>query len=47
MFNAFRYGFLGASDISLAASYAISIGFIVVLYLFSLDLLRKGHGIRT
>ena len=47
MVNAFRYGFLGASDISLAASYAISIGFIVVLYLFSLYLLRKGHGIRT
>jgi hypothetical protein len=28
-------------------SYAISTGFIVVLYLFSLYLLRKGHGIRT
>ena len=47
MVNAFRYGFLGASDISLAASYAISIGFIVILYLLSLYLLRKGHGIRT
>ncbi len=47
MVNAFRYGFLGVSDISLVLSYAISIGFIVVLYLFSLYLLRKGHGIRT
>jgi ABC-2 type transport system permease protein len=47
MVNAFRYGFLGASDISLTTSYAISIAFIVVLYLFSLYLLRKGHGIRT
>jgi ABC-2 type transport system permease protein len=47
MVNAFRYGFLGVSDISLALSYAISIGFIVVLYLFSLYLLRTGHGIRT
>ena len=47
MVNAFRYGFLGTSDISLTTSYAISIGFIVVLYLFSLYLLRKGHGIRT
>ena len=47
MVNAFRYGFLGISDISLALSYAISIGFIVVLYVFSLYLLRSGHGIRT
>jgi ABC-2 type transport system permease protein len=47
MVNAFRYGFLGVSDISLALSYAISIGFIVILYAFSLHLLRKGHGIRT
>jgi ABC-2 type transport system permease protein len=47
MVNAFRYGFLGVSDISLVTSYAISIGFIIVLYLFSLHLLRTGHGIRT
>jgi ABC-2 type transport system permease protein len=47
MVNAFRYGFLGISDISLATSYTISIGFIVVLYLFSLHLLRTGQGIRT
>ena len=47
MINAFRYGFLGISDISLAMSYSISIGFIVLLYSFSIYLLRKGHGIRT
>lgn len=47
MVNAFRYGFLGVSDISLLTSYAISIGFIFALYVFSLYLLRKGHGIRT
>ena len=47
MINAFRYGFLGITDISLLASYGISIGFIVVLYSFSIYLLRKGHGIRT
>jgi len=47
MVNAFRYGFLGVSDINLATSYAICIGFIVALYTFSLYLLRKGHGIRT
>jgi ABC-2 type transport system permease protein len=47
MVNAFRYGFLGVSDISLTTSYAIIIAFIITLYLFSLYLLRKGHGIRT
>jgi len=47
MINAFRYGFLGITDISLLASYSISIGFIVVLYTFSIYLLRKGQGIRT
>jgi ABC-2 type transport system permease protein len=47
MINAFRFGFLGVSDIPLAASYGISIGFIVLLYAFSIRLLRKGHGIRT
>lgn len=45
--NAFRYGFLGISDISLVTSYAISCGFIAALYLFSLYLLRTGRGIRT
>lgn len=47
MVNAFRYGFLGITDISLVVSYVISIGFIVTLYVFSLRLLSKGHGIRT
>ena len=47
MVNAFRYGFLGITDISLWLSYLISIGFIVGLYLFSLYLLRTGYGIRT
>ena len=47
MINAFRFGFLGVSDISLSASYGISIGFIMLLYTLSIRLLRKGHGIRT
>jgi ABC-2 type transport system permease protein len=47
MVNAFRYGFLGVSDINLITSYTIIIGFIIALYVFSLYLLRKGHGIRT
>ena len=47
MINAFRYGFLGISDIRLAVSYAISIAFIALLYGFSILLLRRGYGIRT
>jgi ABC-2 type transport system permease protein len=47
MVNAFRYGFLGISDISLMTSYVIIIAFICTLYIFSLYLLKKGHGIRT
>ena len=47
MVNAFRYGFLGVSDINLSTSYVIIIAFIVLLYTFSLYLLKKGHGIRT
>ena len=45
--NAFRYGFLGVSDIPLAASYAISLGFIVILFVFSLWLLKVSHGLRS
>jgi ABC-2 type transport system permease protein len=47
MVNAFRYGFLGVSDISLTTSYVIITAFICTLYIFSLYLLRRGHGIRT
>ncbi len=47
MVNTFRYGFLGVTDIDLFTAYAIIIGFIVALYVFSLHLLRTGHGIRN
>ncbi len=47
MVNAFRFGILGVSDISLWSSYTIIIGFIAALFTFSLYLLNKGHGIRT
>ncbi len=46
MVNAFRYGILGISDINLGLSYAIIIGFIVLLAGISLYLLEKGVGIR-
>jgi ABC-2 type transport system permease protein len=47
MVNAFRYGFLGISDINLLASYAIILGFVAGLFGFSLHLLSKGKGIRS
>lgn len=47
MINAFRYGFLGISDISLSTSYTIIIAFSVVLFLINLRLLNKGYGIRS
>lgn len=46
MVNAFRYGFLGISDISIGLSYLIIAGFLLLLYGFALYLLRVGHGIR-
>jgi ABC-2 type transport system permease protein len=47
MVNAFRYGFLGLSDINIWYSYSIVIVFITALFTFSLYLLNKGYGIRT
>jgi ABC-2 type transport system permease protein len=46
MVNTFRYGFLGISDISIGVSYAIILGFILILYSYALYLLRTGYGIR-
>lgn len=47
MVNAFRFGFLGLSDINIWYSYVIVIVFIAAMFAFSLYLLNKGHGIRT
>ncbi len=47
MINAFRFGILGVSDISLTASFAIIIGFIVALFIVGVRLLDRGVGIRT
>ncbi len=46
MINAFRFGFLGVSDISLLFSYAIIISFSITLFLVNLRLLNTGYGIR-
>lgn len=47
MVNAFRYGILGVSDISIGTAYAIIIAFIVLLYSLSLYLLNRGIGLRS
>ncbi len=47
MVNAFRYGFLGESDIPVGTAYAVIGVFILVLGAYSLHLLRTGRGLRS
>lgn len=46
MVNAFRFGFLGVSDVNVKLAYAIMIGTAVVLYVACVWLLQKGVGTR-
>ena len=46
MVNAFRYGILGVSDISIGFAYMIVIVFVVGLFSLNLVLLNRGVGIR-
>jgi len=47
MVNAFRYGFLGTSDVSLAFSYGMIVFFIVCFFALSLYLLTHSRGLRA
>ncbi len=47
MVNAFRYGFLGISDVSLGLSFAVLGVFIVSLYTIAMVLITKGIGLRS
>ena len=47
MVNAFRYGLLGISDVPLGVAYALMVGFVVVLTVFALYLLKRGIGLRS
>jgi len=47
MINAFRFGILGVSDIDSQLAFAIILLFIIVLFGYSLWLLRRGTGIRA
>jgi ABC-2 type transport system permease protein len=46
MVNAFRYGFLGTSDVDVRLSFGIMIAFAVVLYALAMYLMRRGIGMR-
>lgn len=46
MVNAFRYGFLGVSDVNVGLAYTIMIGSAVVLYAACVWLLHRGVGTR-
>ena len=46
MVNAFRYGFLGVSDVNVAQAFAIMIALAVALFATALTLLNRGTGIR-
>lgn len=45
--NAFRYGFLGVSDIPLTHAFAMALGVILALIWLALFLLRRGIGIKS
>jgi ABC-2 type transport system permease protein len=47
MVNAFRYGFLGFSDVSVAVSFGVMGGFIVVLLVIILVLFKRGAGLKN
>lgn len=47
MINAFRYGMIGVSDVEIEMAFAMTLGFIVLLTVFSLVLLHKGIGIKN
>ena len=46
MVNAFRYGFLGTSDVSVVGAFAIMIVCVAVLFTWAMVLLGRGTGIR-
>lgn len=47
MVNAFRYGFLGISDVPIGSALAVIAGVVVLLALWALWLLRRGTGLKS
>ena len=47
MVNAFRFGFLGVTDLSLTLSFTLTMALVAALFMASLMLLNRGVGVRT
>jgi ABC-2 type transport system permease protein len=47
MVNAFRYGFLGVSDVGIVTSFGVLTGFILFLYSIAYYLISRGIGLRS
>ncbi|WP_027493477.1 ABC transporter permease [Rhodanobacter sp. OR444] len=47
MVNAFRYGVLGISDVHVGWAFVVMLGFVAVLSVFALQLLKRGVGLRS
>jgi ABC-2 type transport system permease protein len=47
MVNAFRYGMLGASDVSVGVAFTIILASVTGLFVLALLLLQRGIGIRA
>jgi ABC-2 type transport system permease protein len=46
MVNAFRYGFLGTSDVNVGLAFTIMIVCAIALFAWAMILLHRGTGIR-
>ncbi|GAC1454236.1 MAG: hypothetical protein PVSMB6_09750 [Steroidobacteraceae bacterium] len=46
MVNAFRYGFLGVSDVDVGAAFALMTAAAILLYTTAVMLMNRGAGIR-
>jgi ABC-2 type transport system permease protein len=46
MVNAFRYGFLGVSDVDIRLAFGLMIAFMAILFAIAVGLMQKGIGIR-
>jgi ABC-2 type transport system permease protein len=47
MVNAFRYGFLGVSDVGIVTSFSVLLVFVAVLYGVAHHLVKTGRGLRS
>ncbi|GAD78508.1 ABC transporter permease [Vibrio ezurae] len=47
MVNAFRYGFLGVSDVDIVSSFTVLVIFVAVLFAIAYRLVDKGIGLRS